>query len=394
MNIEPHNIPVRDVVKNYVDSNIGGVSGYNGQLDIRPPYQREFVYKEQQRQAVIDTILRGFPLNVFYWAENRDPQAADPDATDANGLRTSSKFEILDGQQRTISICQYVAGDFSVPIDGRPMAFHNLTKDVQDSILDYQLMTYICEGDDQSKLGWFKTINIAGERLTDQELRNAVYTGTWLTHAKSIFSKPGGAAVGLAGKYLKGAPIRQEFLETAIAWKAGGPKHIDQYMSDHQHDPTANELWTYFQNVIWWAQQTFTTYRKEMKGLPWGPLYDAHGQENLDPAALERRISELIRDPDVTNHKGIYSYVLDGNVNHLSIRDFDNRQRAAAYERQEGLCANGDRCLTPGNDDGTQVFQLSDMHADHITPWSKGGKTVDENCQMLCAPCNRKKSNV
>ena len=375
MKIELKKVTVREVAENYRDNNEDGVVGYNGKLNIRPKYQREFVYDARQRDAVVSTIRKGFPLNVMYWAVNGD-----------------GTYEVLDGQQRTISFCQYAAGDFSIDVDGHPMAIHNLTQPQRDRILDYELMVYACEGDDQDKLDWFRTINIAGEKLTDQELRNAVYTGPWLTHAKSIFSKTGCPAYGLSSKYVTGVPIRQELLEKALKWKSDGK--IEQYMSAHQHDQNANELWTYFRNVIWWVQQSFTTYRREMKSVEWGPLYDRYKDQKLDTSDLERRTAELMQDPDVTKRNGIYAYLLTGEERHLSIRRFDDREKRAAYERQNHKCANGSRCRTPGNDDGRRVFAIEEMEGDHIEPWSKGGKTVAENCQMLCIPCNRVKSSM
>lgn len=375
MKIELKKVTIREVAENYRDNNEDGVVGYDGKLNIRPKYQREFVYSDKQRDAVMGTILKSFPLNVMYWAVNED-----------------GTYEVLDGQQRTISFCQYVNGDFSINIDGHPMAMHNLTQPQKDQILNYELMVYVCEGNDQEKLDWFKTINIAGAELTPQELRNAVYTGPWLTHAKSIFSKSGGPAYSLSSKYVSGTPIRQELLERALKWKSGG--NIEQYMSEHQLNQNANELWTYFQNVIWWVQQTFTTYRREMKGIEWGPLYDKHSDKELNTDVLEQRTAELMQDPDVTNRAGIYAYLLNGEERHLSIRKFDDREKRAAYERQRGKCANGTHCRTPGNADGQRIFDISEMQGDHITPWSKGGKTIAENCQMLCTPCNRDKSGL
>ncbi|REF24670.1 HNH endonuclease family protein [Calidifontibacter indicus] len=372
MKIDLHRIPIREVVKGYSDDGEGGVRGYDDKLNIRPPYQREFVYDDKKREAVIQTILKRFPLNVMYWAVNGD-----------------GTFEVLDGQQRTISLCQYVAGDFSVQIDGRPMAFHNLTPPQKDAILNYELMVYFCEGDDKERLDWFETINIAGEKLTDQELRNAVYTGPWLSHAKSIFSKTNGPAYGLASKYVAGSPTRQELLEKALKWKSGGK--VAEYMSLHQHDQNANELWSYFRAVVQWVQDTFTTYRREMKSVEWGPLYDQYHRQQFDTAELERRTVELIKDPDVTKNRGIYTYLLTGDPRHLSIRQFDARERQAAYERQDHRCANGAHCKTLGNDQGQMTFTIEQMEGDHITPWSKGGKTTAENCQMLCIPCNRDK---
>lgn len=373
MKIELRKVTVRDVAENYRDNDEDGVVGLNGKLNIRPKYQREFVYDGKQRESVVQTIRKGFPLNVMYWAVNED-----------------GTYEVLDGQQRTISFCQYAVGDFSINIDGHPMAIHNLTQSLRDQILNYELMVYVCEGNDQDKLDWFKTVNIAGAELTLQELRNAVYTGPWLTHAKSIFSKTNCAAQGLSSKYVSCKLNRQELLEKALSWKSAGK--IEQYMSDHQHDQNANELWTYFQNVIWWVKQTFTTQRDEMKSVDWGPLYDKYKDEKFDTDAIDRRTNELMQDPDVTKRSGIYAYLLSGDERHLSIRRFDIREKRVAYERQNHKCANGGRCRTPGNNDGQRVFEFGEMEGDHIMPWSKGGKTIAENCQMLCIPCNREKS--
>ncbi len=372
MKIELKDVNVRDLAEGYEDNDEAGVVGYSGKLDIRPPYQREFIYKDKQRDAVIATITRDFPLNVMYWA-----------------VREDGDYEVIDGQQRTVSICQYVEGDFAF----QDRYFHNLQSDEQEAILDYPLMVYLCSGTDSEKLEWFKTINIAGEKLTAQELRNAVYTGPWLSDAKSKFSKSNGPAFGLASKYVTGSPIRQELLETALEWivRRDGQKVVEEYMSAHQHDPNANELWTYFRNVIEWVQDTFTVYRKEMKGIQWGPLYDAHKDQVFDTAALEQQVATLMQDADITRRKGIYAYVLTGDERHLSIRQFNNNEKRAAYERQKGLCANKTHCLTPGHSAGKKVFDIAEMEADHITPWSKGGKTDAANCQMLCLPCNRQK---
>jgi len=364
MNIELKEITVRDLTQGYQDTEENGVMGYDGKLDIRPPYQREFIYKDKQRDAVIDTITKDFPLNVMYWA-----------------VREDGGFEVIDGQQRTISICQYVEGDYSVAIGTfrEKRAFHNLQDDEKEQILNYTLMVYLCSGTDSEKLEWFKTINIAGEKLTDQELRNAVYHGLWVADAKRYFSKSNCAAYGLGGDYVSGVPIRQDFLETTIRWISNDS--IEVYMAKQQHEPTANELWLYFQSVINWVKVVFPNYRKEMKGIQWGFLYNQFKDGRYDTKKIENEIAELMQDEDVTNKKGIYTYILTRNEKHLNIRAFTDKQIREAYERQKGICV---KC---GN-----KFELTAMEADHITPWHQGGKTSADNCQMLCQDDNRRKS--
>ena len=358
MKIDLREIAIRDLTTGYENDNVEGVTGYSGALDIRPKYQREFVYNDKMRNAVIDTVRKAFPLNVMYWVKKDD-----------------GTYEVLDGQQRTISICEYVAGSFSLDFQ----YFHNLEKEEQDQILDYKLMVYFCEGTDKEKLDWFRTINIAGEKLTDQELRNAIYSGTWLTAAKTYFSKPQCPAQAIGKDYLRGSSIRQDYLETALKWLS--QKNIEQYMAIHQRDPNANGLWQYFQGVITWVESTFPNYRKEMKGVDFGFLHDNFKDEMLDTDVLEAEISKLMQDEDVTKKSGIYTYVLTRDEKHLSIRAFSPNQKRESYERQDGICPS---C--------TGHFDISETEADHITPWSKGGTTTSDNCQMLCKPCNRTKS--
>ena len=366
MKITLKEITVRDLTDGYADDGEAGVVGFGGKLDIRPAYQREFIYKDAQRDAVINTVTKDFPLNVMYWA-----------------VRDDGHFEVIDGQQRTISICQYCEGDFSARVGSfaEPRAFHNLQPNERDKILDYKLMVYLCEGTDSEKLEWFRTINIAGEELTQQELRNAVYSGPWVTDAKRYFSKRGCPAEGMGSDYLTGSAIRQDYLETTIAWINNGD--VDGYMATNQNKANAGELWRYFQGVIAWVQATFPTYRREMKVIPWGELYNVHKDEDLNAVQLEKRVAALMADEDVTKKRGIYSYLLDGKERHLSIRAFSDNQKREAYENQKGICP---AC-------GKQ-FAIGDMHADHITPWSKGGKTIALNCRMLCAADNRIKSAV
>ena len=368
MKIELKQIKIRDLVEGYEnDEESGRVIGFGGQLDIRPPYQREFIYKDKQREAVIDTVFKGFPLNVMYWA-----------------LREDGSFEVIDGQQRTISLCQFVAGDFA--FDFR--YFHNLKEDEKIKFLDYPLMVYVCSGTDSEKLSWFRTINIAGEKLTDQELRNAVYAGPWVTDAKRYFSKNGCVAQKIGADFLNGSAIRQDYLETAIYWLGGGA--IDEYMAIHQHDQNAGALWRYFQKVIEWIKTTFNTSKqrlKFMKGQDWGLFYNEYKDAFFDTDKLEKTTQKLLLDDDVTNKRGIYPYLLTGKEKYLSIREFTDAQKISVYERQQGKCANPE-CPSHG-----KIFQLSEMEADHITPWSQGGKTDLRNCQMLCRECNRRKSD-
>ena len=370
MEIIERRVTVGQITHGYFNDAEEGVVGYDDQLDIRPKYQREFVYKDKQRDEVIRTVMKGLPLNVMYWVDRGENYEDDPD---------EPRYEVLDGQQRTISLCEYVDGSFSVD----DKYFNNLPSNQKKDILDYPLFIYVCSGTDSEKLDWFRIINIAGEQLTDQELRNAVYAGSWVSDAKRYFSKTGCPASQLADDYLKGSSIRQEFLETAISWAASAEGiSIEQYMAQHQNDPTAQALWSYFRSVIDWVQAIFPKKRREMAGLPWGLFYNQHGKRtDLDPKALEARISELMADEDVTRKSGVYEYLLTGNERALSIRSFDRRDARAAYERQKGICPV---C--------GQHFEFEEMHADHITPWSKGGRTIPDNCQMLCRDCNLKKS--
>jgi hypothetical protein len=361
--IQLHEIPINEVAEGFVDSAENGVVGYSGKLNIRPAFQREFIYKDKQRDEVIRTVIKNYPLNVMYWVKCDD-----------------GHFEVLDGQQRTISVCQYVNGFYTID----HMGFNNLTQAERQQIFDFSLMSYICEGTDKEKLEWFKIINIAGEQLTAQELRNAIYTGEWLTESKKYFSKTGCPAYAIASDYLNGSPIRQSYLETAIKWIAARDgKEIEDYMAAHQHDTNCNELWLYFQAVMSWVKATFPKYRKEMKGLEWGIFHNKYSTGKYDPKEFETRIAELMEDEDVTKNSGIYEYLLNGDEKHLSIRAFTPKMARAAYEKQKGGCP---KCK--------EHFKFDEMQADHITPWSKGGKTTPENCQMLCADCNRRKSNV
>jgi HNH endonuclease/Protein of unknown function DUF262 len=358
MKIELKGINIQQLTEGFADNAEQGVVAYGGKLDVRPPYQREFIYKDKQRDAVIDTVRKDYPLNVMYWA-----------------VRGDGHFEVIDGQQRTLSVCQYVNGDFSI----NGLFFHNLKDDQQKQILAYKLMIYLCSGTDSERLEWFRTINIAGVPLTDQELRNAVYAGPWTADAKRYFSKTGCPAYVLASDYMQGTPIRQDYLETAVKWRSDG--EIEAYMSKHQHDENATPLWQYFQNVIHWVTATFPEYRREMKAVDWGVLYNQFKGAEFDTDKLEKHVAKLMMDDDVERKSGIYPYVLNADERRLNIRAFSNNMKREAYERQKGVCV---KCK--------KKFQLDEMEGDHIKPWHEGGKTNAANCQMLCKEDNRRKS--
>ena len=407
MKIELHQIPIRELLEGYEDKEYYGVSTkWTGKelgkesnavgLNIRPPYQREFIYPAEKQQSVINTVRHGYPLNVMYWVKNKD-----------------GSFEVLDGQQRLLSILHFIAGNgkdagsyttFTFKEFDEPdfMGFDSLSENQQDQILSYPLQIYFCEGNDDEKLRWFKTINFAGERLRQQELLNAFHTGEWLTSAKSYFSRKGsGAANYTTGKraFIKGEADRQDLLELGLTWIADQQEiKLEKYMSKHDGDANANELKQYFQNVMTWVEDTFDTqhyYRKEMKGLPWGIFYNKYYEKtkSWDSKIIEAEISKLMADSDVTKKTGIYEYILAGNIeagefipdndfeNKLNIRTFDDKIKREVYEKQKGICI---KC--------GKYFDIKEMEADHIEPWHSGGKTIADNCQMLCKHCNRIKS--
>lgn len=380
MKIELHKIKVKDLFQGF--SNLGeenGVWAYNGKLNIRPPYQREFVYSKEQQIAVIVSILNQYPLNVLYWVENKEI---------VDG-KESISYEVLDGQQRIMSICSYLSNSFDVKYLNFNSFYRNLVTDYKAIIDNYELQVYICKDANESdKLNWFKTINIAGEKLTTQELRNSAFKGKWLSDAKRYFSKTNCLAFNIGSNYLKGDPIRQEYLETVLKW-IGDQYHIDieDYMSKSQSNDNANELKQYFENVINWVKVIFPNYRKEMKGLEWGYMYNkyAHDKSLISKAQdNEQLIKKLYADDEITKKSGIFEYILSGDEKYLSFRKFNNNDILTKFEQQNHLC-NNPKCQ--------KLCELKDTQADHIIPWSKGGKTILANLQILCSECNRYKSN-
>ena len=378
MEIKLHEITVREVFDGYFnDESTGQVVAYGGKLNIRPAYQREFVYDDKKKTAVINSVLQGFPLNVMYWSENDD-----------------GTYEMLDGQQRTISICDLLDNGFSVfanPNSPLTPYYAHTSPEITNKVLDYKLMIYVCKGTHSEKLDWFKIINIAGEKLTNQELRNAIYTGAWLSDAKKYFSKNQCIAYKIGEHYMNGTPIRQDYLETVLSWVSSKEgKAIEEYMAEHQHDTHATPLKQYFMSVIEWVKLLFPKYRgKLMKGLDWGILYNKYKDNIYDPNELEAEINRLLKDDDITKQKGVYEYLLSGKTIEkvLSIRQFSDNERRVLYERQNGVCP---MCKAEGID---KQWDIEEMDADHIIPWSKGGHTTLDNGQMLCKKHNLLKSN-
>lgn len=373
MKITKTEIKIRDLVKNYSDDGDGGVYGYDNRLIIRPAYQREFVYGEKQRNAVIDSVRNGFPLNIIYWSKIGD-----------------DKYEVLDGQQRIISICQYINGDYSINC----RFYHNLLDDEKEELLNYSLSVYICEGDEKEKLDWFRVINVAGMVLTEQELLNATYTGEWLSDAKNYFSKRNCVAGQMGDGYIKGNPIRQEYLSKVLKWVADrdGLKTGEDYMAAHQHSPDVNDLWLYYQSVINWAKMLFPNVRKGITDVQeWGLLYNKYHNNTYNSNLLEKDFLKLLENEDITKQSGIIPYLLSDRTyydeKYLSIRTFNIQQKRRVYEKQNHKCPI---CEKQGNN---IEYAFEDMEGDHIVPWSKGGHTTEDNLQMLCKKCNNAKGN-
>lgn len=372
MKIEPKQIKIREVFDGYADQGDDGVFAYGGRLAIRPPYQREFVYDNDQAESVIQTVLKGFPLNVMYWVK------ASPDS-----------YEVLDGQQRTLSVMQYLKHQYPITLDGKKYYWDALPDDSYDAIMNYEFMVYICEEKESEKLEWFRVVNIAGAKLTEQELRNSVYTGAWLSDAKRYFSKRNCAAKLLSDKYITGDPNRQELLEKAL-WgicEYQGISEITEYMARYKSDADADELWQYFQDVIHWVEKIFPKYFLDMKGLDWCHLYNEYHNFAYNSSVMAAEVKRLHEDEDVQKPKGIYEFLLCRDTDPfagrlLNLRAFDKRDKLAAYSRQNGICPI---C--------GEHFAFEEMEGDHIKPWSKGGQTTPDNCQMLCKACNGKKTD-
>lgn len=319
----------------------------------------------------MDSILNKFPLNSIYWSKN-------PNDT----------YEPMDGQQRTISFCEFVCDRYYIDFEGKPTKFTHLHDEDKEKILNYEIDVYIFEGTEKEKLNWFNRINIIGKPLNAQELRNAAFVGTWLTDAKKRFSKSNCAAYDIGRDYINGIPIDQKFLETALLWISDKEnKTIEEYMAEHKNDESSSLLWQYFRSVINWVETTFPDYNeKTMKGVQWGLLYNKYHQNIYDAEELKKEVSELMANIVVDKKKNIYEFLLSDRSKQfeklLFSRSFDEKIKLSIYEQQDRKCKHCNK-----------EIELGEARGDHIIPWSEGGQTTEENCQILCVECNNQKSN-
>lgn len=367
---------VRELVDGfYEDEETGKVVAFGGKLILSPPWQREYVYGRKQAQAVIETIINSAPLSNMYWTSNAD-----------------GTMECLDGRQRSQSICQFVHNKWSVNFRGNATNFRGLPTDIKERILNYELQVYEVKGKESDKLAWFETINIPGSPLTPQELRNSIFTGTWLTAAKEYFSKPNGGAANRYGYLTGGVANRQEILEIALIWMTGSEDNITEYMSIHKDDKNANELINYFETVCAWVEKIIGSddapsrvkLGKSKKGDDWGTLYrNYHDTFVIDREKIDNQLKALKMDDEVNEKpNGFYPYIISGNPHCLFQRQFSKAMKEKKYIEQNGICPICGK-----------HHALSSMEGDHIIPWRDGGKTTYNNLQMLCKDCNSRKSS-
>ena len=379
------NITVKDICEGFVYNELEGkgLFGLSGKLTIQPEYQRNYIYADGKKDvAVIESILKGYPIGLIYFVK----------ITDDN-------LEVLDGQQRITSIGRFVTNKFAIKDENSmEQYFDGIAKDKQQKILETKLLIYECEGTETEIKEWFRTINIAGVPLSNQELLNAVYSGPFVTLAKEEFSNSQNAHVQKWGAYIKGSVNRQDFLERALDWTSKG--NIGEYMSSHRNDKNINELKNYFNSVIDWVSSVFTDVESEMKGLEWGRLYEEYHKKAYDPAKVSKEVRKLYGDTYVKNRKGIFEYVLGGEEDKklLNVRVFDEATKKSVYATQTEVAkkkgkSNCPLCVLGHDASNDKIWSIADMDADHVTAWSKGGKTDAKNCQMLCKTHNRAKGN-
>lgn len=378
-------ITVKDICDGFVYNELEGkgLFGLSGKLTIQPEYQRNYIYADGKRDvAVIESILKDYPLGLIYFNKVSE-----------------DKFEVLDGQQRITSIGRYVSNKFAVKDDNEAeQFFEGIAEDKKKKILETKLLIYECEGAESEIKDWFKTINIAGVPLVQQELLNAIYSGSFVTLGKEEFSNSQNANVQKWSTYIKGSVNRQAFLERALDWVSKGK--IDEYMSRHRNDKDINELKTYFKSVIDWISSVFTDVESEMCGLEWGRLYEKYHRQAYNPAEVTAQVHKLYADPYVKNRKGIFEYILGGGADTklLEVRVFDEATKKSVYVEQTDEAkvkgeSNCPLCAIGHDANKEKIWNLNEMDADHVEAWSKGGATDSKNCQMLCKTHNRAKGN-
>ena len=359
-----------------------GLFGLSGKLTIQPEYQRNYIYADGKKDvAVIDSIIKGYPLGILYFVKTGN-----------------DTYEVLDGQQRITSFGRYVIGKFAVKVNGMENYFTGLDEDLQEKILNTKLLIYFCEGTESEIKEWFKTINIAGVPLNEQELLNAIYSGKFVTAAKKEFSNSQNSNIQKWSAYIKGDVKRQDFLACALDWVSKGIK--ESYMSEHRNNEDISELKNYFTSVIDWISSVFKTVEKEMCGQKWGDLYEKYHTNPYNPDEIDNKVKSLYADGAVKNRCGIFEYVLGGctETKLLNIRIFEDRDKRIVYEKQtkeaeEKGISNCPFCAISDTPNKIKIWKLAEMDADHVSAWSKGGATSIENCQMLCRPHNIAKGN-
>ncbi len=378
-------ITVDDICKGFVYNELEGkgLFGLSGTLTIQPEYQRNYIYADGKRDvAVIDSILKAYPLGLIYFNKTAD-----------------NKFEILDGQQRITSIGRFVTNKFAIKDEnGMQQYFSGIASDKQDLILQTKLLIYECEGTESEIKEWFKTINIAGIPLNNQELLNAIYSGPFVTLAKEEFSNSQNANIQKWSAYVSGSVNRQDFLERALDWVSKG--NTNDYMSRNRFNDNINELKTYFNSVIDWVSGVFTDVESEMRGLEWGRLYETYRKQPYNPQTVSEQVKKLYADSYVKNRKGIFEFILGGSTDTklLDVRIFDEATKKSVYAKQTAEAekngvSNCPLCAIGHDANKAKIWSLKDMDADHVTAWSKGGETDIKNCQMLCKTHNRAKGN-
>ena len=378
-------ITVADICDGFVYNEYEGkgLFGLSGKLVIQPEYQRNYIYADGKRDvAVINSLLRGYPLGLLYFTKVGE-----------------DKYEVLDGQQRITSFGRFVTGKFPIfDADGKAHYFGGLAEDIREKIMKTPLTIYICEGTESEIKEWFRTINIAGIPLNEQELANAIHSGPFVTLAKAEFSNTQNSNIQKWSTYIAGSVNRQDFLRTALEWVSRG--HIDEYMSMHRYDTNINELKAYFNSVIDWVSSVFIRIEKEMCGLPWGEYYEKYHNNSYNPKEVKAMMSLYYDDYYVKDKKGVFEFILGGCVelHLLNVRIFDELTRKAVYAIQTAKAAergisNCPHCAIGYGPNLRRVYKLSEMDADHITAWRRGGPTELMNCQVLCKTHNRAKGN-